>query len=163
MASSLGYCRARSGYPSFPVMRTIRILVIEDNRGDIELLRDALESRGTPVELFAVWTAGDAYSFLAKSPPFAQAPTPDLILIDLNLPGADGRDILRSIKSQRALKRVPVVVYSGANNPAEIDECLALGAAEYLVKPHGAFTFADLAAALMRLAGTTASRGTTGG
>jgi two-component system, chemotaxis family, response regulator Rcp1 len=139
-------------------MRNAKILVIEDNRGDIELLRDALEGRGAPIELFAVWTAGDAYAFLAKGGQFRNAPTPDLVLIDLNLPGADGRDILRSIKATKALKRVPVVVYSGASRPEEIDECLALGAAEYVVKPHGEFSYADLADQIARLAGVTAGR-----
>ncbi len=134
-------------------MRNASILVVEDNRGDIELLRDALECRAAPVELFAVWNAADAYAFLAKGGQFRNAPTPDLVLIDLNLPGSDGRDILRSIKATKGLKRLPVVVYSGASRPEEIDECLALGAAEYVVKPHGEFSYADLAEQIVRIAG----------
>ncbi len=137
-------------------MRTATILVIEDNRGDIELLRDALENRAAAVELFAVWNAADAYAFLGKGGQFANAPTPDLVLIDLNLSGSDGRDILRTIKATKSLKRLPVVVYSGASRPEEIDECLALGATEYVVKPHGEFSYADLADQITRIAGADA-------
>jgi two-component system, chemotaxis family, response regulator Rcp1 len=132
------------------------LLVVEDNRADAELLREALIDRQTSVDLYVVWTAADAIAFLAKTGAFEHSPDPDLVLIDLNLPRADGRDILRQARALTGCERLPMIVYSGANNPADMDECMALGASEYLVKPHGAYTYDDMARDILRIAGATA-------
>src|SRR5581483_4909938 len=90
--------------------RTTQILLIEDSPGDAWLIRDILLKGAVPKEIHAVTDGDRALRFLRRQGEFAQAERPDLILLDLNLPGRSGLDILHEIKADAGLKAITVIV-----------------------------------------------------
>ncbi len=110
-------------------------MLIEDNPGDAALTAEALaaSSRGSTVHVAKSGEA--ALEFLR-----ADDVRPDLILLDLNLPGTDGREVLRALKSDERLRRIPVVVFSASSDPADIQAAYDLGANSYIAKP---LTYSD--------------------
>ena len=92
------------------ITRPINILLIEDNPGDIRLTEEAFHECDINVNMTAVMDGVEAISYLSKSDSFQGATSPDLILLDLNLPKKDGREVLKEIKSDPKLKRIPVIV-----------------------------------------------------
>ena len=119
--------------------RTRRIFVVEDNDADIELLREALADVITEYELE---TCADGATALAHVEALraGRVEHPDLVLLDLNLPGASGVDVLSALKQDPELRRLPVVVLTTSHAPADIDRCYDLHANSYVVK---ATNFAD--------------------
>ena len=115
--------------------RPIDILIVEDNPGDIVLMSEALKDSGIPHRLSIVKDGVKAIDFLHKTGEFAQSPRPVLVILDLNLPGKDGREVLEAIKSDPDLKRIPVVVFSGSNSPSDILSSYNKCANCYIVKP----------------------------
>lgn len=115
--------------------RPMQILLIEDNPADIELTRQCfLESR-IANELHATSNGESALAFLRRQGNFASAPRPDLILLDLNLPGFDGRQILAAIKSDPELRSIPVVILTTSDADSDVREAYHLHANSYLRKP----------------------------
>lgn len=96
------------------------ILLVEDNRADIRLIQEALKHSSVPHEIATVRNGMDAMAFLQKEGEYADAPRPDLILLDLNLPRKDGREVLAEIKASEELKRIPVVVLTTSHNEEDI-------------------------------------------
>jgi chemotaxis family two-component system response regulator Rcp1 len=86
------------------------IFLVEDNRGDIRLIQEALKRSTVAHEVVTVRNGMDAMSYLHREGEYSDAPRPDLILLDLNLPRKDGREVLAEIKADPSLKRIPVVV-----------------------------------------------------
>ncbi len=113
-------------------MRTV--LVIEDNLADQRLAIEAFRNGRLHCHIDTTADGLEALRRLAE-PNREGKPLPDLILLDLNLPRIDGRQILRAIKSVPALCHIPVLVLSSSNNPADIAECYQLQANCYLIKP----------------------------
>jgi chemotaxis family two-component system response regulator Rcp1 len=111
------------------------ILMVEDNEGDAELVKRALREGIMPCSLTAVRDGEEALDFLSKRGKFAQAPTPHLILLDLNMPRMDGKTFLAAVKQDEALKTIPVVVLTGSKAHADVTESYALHANCYIVKP----------------------------
>jgi two-component system response regulator len=128
------------------------ILFIDDNPHDIELLQMALESRRQSVDLHAAANAVQAFDFLAKRRQHWNAPNPDLILLDLNLPISGGRDVLRELQKDAVWRRIPVVVFSTSHRQEEIDECYRLGASLYVVKPAHFDRYVELATSFAKMA-----------
>ena len=93
-------------------MRLTTILLVEDNPDDAELVRIAMADAGITAQLDVVVDGGQALAYVRKQAPFADKARPDLVLLDLNLPGIDGREVLRHIKSDAELCSIPVVVMS---------------------------------------------------
>jgi chemotaxis family two-component system response regulator Rcp1 len=93
-----------------------RIFLIEDNRGDIRLIQEALKSTAAQCEVIVARDGMEAMAYLRQDGEFAQATLPDLILLDLNLPKKDGREVLAEIKSDPSLKHIPVIVLSTSRN-----------------------------------------------
>ena len=93
-------------------MRPTTILLVEDNPDDAELVRIAMADAGITAELEVVVDGGQALAYVHRQAPFADRARPDLVLLDLNLPGIDGRQVLREIKSDPELCSIPVVVMS---------------------------------------------------
>ncbi len=112
------------------------ILLVEDNPGDIILITEALKDSPVPHRLSIVRDGIEAVEFLHQKGAYEHAPRPVLVILDLNLPRKDGREVLELIKSDPALKRIPVIVFSGSNSPSDIlgsyDHCANC----YLVKPN---------------------------
>src|SRR5262245_61827088 len=90
--------------------RAISILLVEDNPGDVRLTREALREGKVRNELQVARDGVEALDLLSRRGPFAGAPRPDLILLDLNLPRKDGREVLAELKAHEDLRRIPVVV-----------------------------------------------------
>lgn len=88
----------------------IEVLLVEDNPGDVELTRIALEDSKISVHLSVVEDGVEAMAFLRKQDKYANVPHPDIVLLDFNLPRKDGREVLAEIKTDSYLKRIPVVV-----------------------------------------------------
>ena len=118
----------------------VDILLVEDNPGDIKLISDALAETKISPSLRIVRDGIEAGEFLRREPPFQNAPRPSIILLDLNLPRKDGRIVLSEIKSNPALRLIPVIVFSGSDAPADIYNCYALCANCYVVKPRDLFS-----------------------
>jgi two-component system, chemotaxis family, response regulator Rcp1 len=123
-------------------MRTsLEILLVEDNEGDVELTQRAFRD-GEPVCNISVATNGlEAVDFLHKKKKFASAPTPHLILLDLNMPLLDGKEFLEIIKKEPRFKAIPVVVLTSSQSPADIWDCYERQASFYVVKPFDGIEF----------------------
>jgi two-component system, chemotaxis family, response regulator Rcp1 len=115
--------------------RTIEILLVEDNPGDARLAREALRESRTRVALHHVDDGDRALAFLRRTPPFEGAVRPDLILLDLNLPRRDGREVLAEIKADPALRRIPVVVLTTSESEEDVQRSYDLHANCYIPKP----------------------------
>lgn len=113
------------------------ILVVEDNPADADLIREALEGSAYDTELRDVRDGQAALDFLRHETPFEDAPTPDLILLDLNMPGLDGRAVLAIVKHDPELRHIPVVVFSGSSAPDDVLCAYELRANCYVTKPVG--------------------------
>ena len=111
------------------------ILLVEDSPGDVMLVREALLGLDAPGELHVVNDGVKALDFLRRDGHFADAPVPDLILLDLNLPVMDGREVLRKIKDHPEWRRIPVAVLSTSENEDDIRASYELNANCYIVKP----------------------------
>jgi len=113
----------------------VDILLVEDNLGDIQLFTEAIEETAADLKIFSIRDGIEAIKFLRNEPPYQDAPKPAIILLDLNLPGKDGRKILAEIKSDPALAIIPVVIFSGSDAPQDVSACYSLHANCYIVKP----------------------------
>ena len=111
------------------------ILLIEDNPADARLVREALAESDITAELHWVSSGEDALSFLRHSEPFSDAPRPDLVLLDLNLPGLRGQEVLSEIKQDPALLSIPVVVLSSSGARQDVLDAYASHVNSYVVKP----------------------------
>lgn len=117
------------------LVKPIEILLVEDNPGDADLAREALEGGKIKNNLFVVTDGEAAMNFLFKTEPYAEVPRPDLILLDLNLPRKDGREVLADIKAHKDLKRIPVVILTTSKSEEDILKSYNLHANCYITKP----------------------------
>jgi two-component system, chemotaxis family, response regulator Rcp1 len=117
------------------LVNPIEILLVEDNPGDIDLTREALESGKIKNLLHVVVNGEEAMAFLRHKGKYTHAPRPDLVLLDLNLPRMDGREVLNEIKSDDDLKRIPVVVLTSSKAEEDILKVYNLHANCYITKP----------------------------
>ena len=111
------------------------ILLVEDSPTDALLAREALEASGFVHNLHVVPDGVEALAFLRKQGKFSAARSPGLVLLDLNLPRKDGREVLAEIKTDDDLKRIPVVVLTTSKSEADILKAYGLHANCYIVKP----------------------------
>ena len=118
-----------------PVGRPVEILLVEDNPGDLRLTEEALKEGKVTNNLSAARDGEEALAFLRKEGTYADAPRPDLVLLDLNLPKKDGREVLAEIKTDPDLKRIPVVVLTTSEADEDILKAYNLNANSYLAKP----------------------------
>ena len=115
------------------------ILVVEDSDDDFEIMMEGFDADTTFKNPVVRCEDGrDALNYLFHEPPYEDAeehPRPGIILLDLNLPGIDGREALRRIKQSSKLSRIPVIVLTTSNDERDIQECYSLGANSYIQKP----------------------------
>jgi two-component system, chemotaxis family, response regulator Rcp1 len=116
-------------------MSTFEILLVEDNPADADLTREGLADGRLLHNLHHVTDGVLALQFLRREGKFADAPTPDLVLLDLNLPKMDGRQVLQAIKGDPELRRIPVVVLTSSQAEADIARSYDLHANCYMCKP----------------------------
>jgi CheY-like chemotaxis protein len=115
--------------------RPAELLLVEDNYGDVLLAREAFRSAKIGNNLTVAGDGEEAMSLLRKEGRFAGRPTPDLILLDLNLPRMDGREVLKAIKSDPQLQLIPVIVLTSSSAEIDVVRSYELKANGYVVKP----------------------------
>jgi two-component system, chemotaxis family, response regulator Rcp1 len=114
---------------------SIDILLVEDSEGDARLAKEAMKDCKIRNNLFHVVDGEEAMAFLRQQGRYAGAPCPDLVLLDLNLPRMDGRQVLGEIKSDEALKKIPVVILTVSSAEEDILKSYNLHANCYITKP----------------------------
>ena len=111
------------------------VLLVEDSPGDVRLTQEAFRDANKSIQLLVASDGVEAMAILKREGPHAHAPRPDLILLDLNLPKMDGREVLAQIKSNDALKTIPTVILTTSEAEADIVKSYQLQANCYLSKP----------------------------
>lgn len=125
--------------------KTANILLVEDNEGDIELTREAFSDDASLKSNLHIVTDGEmALDYLFKRNSYEDATTPDIILMDLNLPKAGGREVLEIIKNDTALKRIPAIILTSSSAPQDIADSYDRHANCYIVKPIDGLKFMDV-------------------
>lgn len=123
---------------------TVEILLVEDNPADVDLTRETLEFAKIRNRLHAVSDGVEALAFLRRQSPYEEAVRPDLILLDLNLPRKDGREVLQELKGEPSLRSIPVVVLTSSDAEKDVLKSYDLGANCYITKPVDLDQFADV-------------------
>jgi CheY-like chemotaxis protein len=118
-----------------PSASPIEVLLVEDDPGDILMTREAFEDNKLSNKLHVVNDGEQAIAFLTRQGDFDDAPRPDLILLDLNLPRKDGREVLKEIKADEELRSIPVVVLTTSEAEEDILRSYNLHANAYVTKP----------------------------
>ncbi|WP_290652287.1 response regulator [Aquisalimonas sp.] len=121
--------------------RPVDILLVEDNPADVDLTLESFAEAGIATRLHSVTDGEMALRFLHRKGEYADAITPDVILLDLNLPGLDGREVLGEVKSDPGLKHIPVVVLTSSEAEADVLASYQLHANCYINKPVGLVQF----------------------
>jgi len=122
----------------------IEILMVDDDPGDTDLALETLEEAHIALNLHAVHDGVEAMAYLYRTGPYATAERPHLILLDINMPKKDGREVLREIKSDPVLRRIPVIVLTTSDSTTDIQTMYELGASCYITKPVGLEQFARI-------------------
>jgi CheY-like chemotaxis protein len=125
-------------------MQEIHILLVDDNEGDILLTREALEEARIVNRISVAYDGVQALSFLKKEPPFVQHESPDLILLDINLPRMDGTELLGIIKQDPELRRIPVIMLTTSSSERDILTSYDNHANCYITKPVDLERFMDV-------------------
>jgi CheY-like chemotaxis protein len=120
---------------------SIVLLLVEDDPGDVTMTREALSEAKVLHDLHVVDNGEAAIAFLRQEPPYTDAPRPDLIFLDLNLPRMDGREVLALVKSDESLRRIPLVVLTTSDSQDDIARSYDLHANAYVTKPVGLESF----------------------
>ena len=115
--------------------RAIDVLLVEDDPGDVVIAREALKAAGLKTRLSVVSNGDEALEFLRQSGGHEKARRPDLVLLDLNLPGRSGLEVLAEVKGDPELRRIPVVVLTTSGSAQDITRSYDLHANVYVAKP----------------------------
>jgi CheY-like chemotaxis protein len=122
----------------------VRILVVDDDPGDVLMIEEALAHSGVPKSIDVVSDGEEAMEFLNREGRHTSAPRPDMILLDLNMPRMDGRQVLTRVKSDDSLSTIPIVVLTTSNADTDILGSYKLRANAYVTKPIGLDEFNDV-------------------
>jgi len=125
-------------------VRPVDILLVEDNPGDVRLTQEALKDAKVMNEIFVAKDGVEAMEFLHRKGRWQEVPLPDLILLDLNLPRKDGREVLAEIKEDPILKHIPVVVLTTSKAEEDIVKTYNLHANAYITKPVDLNRFSEI-------------------
>ena len=117
-----------------PHNEPFEILLVDDNAGDIRMIIEGLKETAPTARLTVAWDGDEAIRLLQREGPYAVATRPDLILLDLRLPKRNGFDVLKEIKQNSSLARIPVVVRSSSEAAADVDRAYSLHANCYMIK-----------------------------
>lgn len=130
------------------MLGTAEILLVDDNPADLDLTIDALAQSPWRSNVNTVSDGAEAIAYLRREGKYSASARPHLVLLDLNLPRKDGRSVLADVKSDPALRRIPVVIFSTSQAPKDIERSYDLGANSYVSKPA---TLSDWVAAVKLL------------
>jgi two-component system response regulator len=132
----------------FEGLRTKQILLVEDNENDAELTRIAFKKSKLLFNLHHVWDGEECMAFLRKQDPHAGVPTPDLVLLDLNMPRMDGREVMAAIVADGIFRSIPVVILTTSADDREVFRMYQLRCNSYIVKPVDLQEFLQVAQSL---------------
>ncbi|PGF15327.1 two-component system response regulator [Natrinema sp. CBA1119] len=121
--------------PERPGSEPAQILLVEDNPGDVRLTKEAFKQGRIENDLHVVSDGIEALAFLSQEGEYADAPRPDLILLDLNLPGKGGAEVLEELKEDPVLRSIPVIVLTSSRAEEDVVKSYELHANAYLTKP----------------------------
>jgi DNA-binding response OmpR family regulator len=124
------------------------ILMIDDDEEDFALVKEALASMGLKVDLYWAEDGDEAMNFLFRRGEYANAQTPNLILLDLNMPGKDGFEVLRDLKAHQDLRKIPVVILTSSVDEKHVSRGYNIGASSFMLKP---LSFDEMAKAMQSL------------
>lgn len=127
-----------------PPTPPLTVLLVEDDPGDVLLITDALRDHGLGSDVHTVTDGAEAVSFLYRAGDHAQAPRPDLVLLDLNLPRMNGYEVLAHIKSDPDLRTIPVVVLTTSSAPNDLTRTYQSHANAFITKPTDATGFTEV-------------------
>jgi len=122
---------------------TMAILLVEDNPGDVALTRRALGRVEPEVRVSVTGNGTEALEYLNKEGAYSGAATPDLILLDINMPRMDGKQLLEVVKTSEAHSAIPIVMFTSSESPQDVRDCFARHANGYVVKPFDGRAYAD--------------------
>ncbi|MFC0531857.1 response regulator [Phytohabitans kaempferiae] len=128
--------------------RPYHVLLVDDDEADVALISQSFAEHHAPVRLHVTHDGVEAMAFLRREAEHAAAPRPDLVLLDLNMPRMNGRQVLDAVKSDHALATIPVVMLTTSEQPADIAASYAGRANAYVTKP---IDLADLEAAIAKI------------
>ena len=126
------------------LLPAVDILLVEDNPGDVRLTQEAFRDSKMQVRLNVVMDGEEALNYLYRRPPYENVTRPDIILLDLNIPKKDGREVLQEIKSDAVLRFLPVVVLTTSNAEQDIVKTYNLNVNAYINKPVDFERFFDI-------------------
>ena len=129
-------------------VRPVQMLLVEDNPGDIRLTQEAAKESTIPTNLSVVVDGEEAMAFLRREGKYAEVARPDFVLLDLNLPKKDGREVLSEMKADDQLRRIPVVVLTSSSAEQDILKTYDLHANCYITKPVDLDQFVDVVKAI---------------
>jgi chemotaxis family two-component system response regulator Rcp1 len=124
--------------------RPVQILLVEDSPGDVRLTREVLKDATIANELHVATDGEQALEFLRQEDGFADRPRPDLILLDMNLPRKNGREVLRELRADEDLCRIPVIMLTTSSADEDVSSSYALGANCFITKPVDFGRFTDV-------------------
>ncbi|MDC7684105.1 response regulator [Asticcacaulis sp. BYS171W] len=133
----------------------LEILLVEDNEGDVEMTRRALKTAEPPCRVSVANNGQQALEFLKKEGRFEGVPTPQLILLDINMPRMDGKMFLTQVKALPEFRAIPVVMFTSSESPTDIRECYERFASCYVVKPFDGQKYAEAVRQIVRFWGGT--------
>jgi CheY-like chemotaxis protein len=122
-------------HPQIEQARPMKILLVDDNPADIRLMQEALHDMQVRNQVYVAQDGEQALAFLHQTGPYAEAPRPDLIVLDVNLPKKDGHEVLAEMKADATLRRIPVVILTTSQAEADIVRAYDLHANCYIIKP----------------------------
>ncbi len=129
-------------------MPGIEVLLVEDNKSDVVLLQEALEQAGIHYNLHTAKDGSVAMEFLLRRGSYVSAPRPSLIILDLNLPRKDGREVLSEIMPDADLRRIPLVILTSSTVDRDIIRTFGLADNCYMVKPTGFDKYVEIVKAI---------------
>lgn len=125
------------------IPRSVDVLLVEDSDADARLVQLALDEIGTKASVFRVKSGREAMAYIGGQAPYERAPRPRLVLLDINLPGANGHAVLKHIRQRKQGNAIPVVVFSSSVNPSDLGQAYQNGANAYIQKPLDFMEFID--------------------
>jgi len=133
-------------------MQELKVLLVEDNEADIILTSEILASAGIDQSIKVTRDGAEAIQFIKKEGRFENEQTPDLILLDINLPKISGKEVLSFIKNNNEYKSIPVIIYTSSDLEKDIIDCYDAGAELYLNKSHSMDSFDKVVKAIREFA-----------
>jgi len=123
---------------------TKNVLLVEDNEGDIKLIEEAIIDNDLSIDLKVIKDGGEALNYLEVKVAENYNNLPDLIIMDLNLPKVQGKELVRTYKNNPMFKKIPIIILTTSNLSADINECFEFGANAYLIKPIDIIEFFEM-------------------